>query len=601
MAKKGVGKKTEITTPKASKRIIKISESISIGELAKRMGVKVAELIGKALGMGMMVTINQSVDEETAAILASEFNYDVENVAVDNEEELIAQEPINEANLKVRPPVVTVMGHVDHGKTSLLDYIRNAKIVDGEFGGITQHIGAYDVHHEKGDIVFLDTPGHEAFTAMRARGAKVTDIVILVVAADDGIMPQTKESISHAKEAKVPIIVAINKIDKPDANAEKVKQSLTEFELVPEEWGGDTIFVEVSAMTGQGIDDLLDMIILQSEVLELKADPKRRAQGTIIEARLDRGRGAVATVLVQQGTLKIGDAIVCGAEYGRVRSLVDDRGQQVKNAGPSVPVELVGLSGVAEVGAELYVLQDERKARQVGETRKLRQREKELEKTGKISLDDLYSKIQQGEVKELKTIIKGDVIGSIEALDESLGKLGDERVSVQVIHKAVGGISESDVMLAAASNALIVGFNVRPEASVQSLAEKESVEIRLYTIIYDVVEDVKKAMSGLLAPKSVERVVGHVEVRQVFNISKIGTIAGGSVTDGKIERNNNVRLLRDSVVVYDGQLSSLKRFKEDVKEVKNGFECGLGIENFNDIKEGDVVEAYVIDEVQQEL
>ncbi len=595
------GKKTEITTPKASKRVIKISDSISIGDLAKRMGVKVNEIISKAMGMGLMVTINQSIDADTAAILASDFNYEIDNVAVDAEEMLVEERSQEAGELEARPPVVTVMGHVDHGKTSLLDSIRKTNVSDAESGGITQHIGAYDVRHKKGHIVFLDTPGHEAFTAMRARGTSVTDIVVLVVAADDGVMPQTKESINHSRAAKVPIIVAINKIDKPEANSERIKQELTEFELVSEAWGGDTIYVEVSAKTGQGIDELLDMLILQSEVMELRANRKCAAKGAIIESKLDRGRGAVATVLVQEGTLRVGDVVVCGSQSGKIRSLINDRGERIREATPSTPVEVVGLSGVVDVGDILHVLTDEKKAKQIVEARQQRQRQVATEGSGKVSLDDLYGQIEKGEVKGLNVIIKGDVMGSVEAIAEALNKIRDERVNISIVHSGVGGISEGDIMLATASQALVIGFNIRPDATVQQLAEKENVEIRFYSVIYDVVEDVKKALVGLLGTKAVETVTGHVAIKQVFNISKVGTIGGGEVTDGKITRDSKVRLLRDNVVIYEGQLASLKRFKDDAKEVKSGLECGLSIENYNDIKVDDVIEAYVVDHVQQEL
>ena len=594
------GKKTEITTPKASKRIIRISESVTVGELAKNMSVKVGELIGKAVGMGLMVTINQSLDAETAAILASEFNYEVENVAIDAEEMLL-QEKVEAGEEMPRPPVITVMGHVDHGKTSLLDYIRKTNVTSKEHGGITQHIGAYKVDHPKGQMVFLDTPGHEAFTAMRARGTSVTDIAIIVCAADDGVMPQTKESINHAKAAEVPIIVAINKMDKPEANPERVKQQLTEVGLVPEAWGGDVIFTEVSAHSGQGIDELLDMVMLQAEVMELKADPKRPAKGIIVESKLDKGRGPVATVLIQVGTLKVGNPVVCGFQSGRVRTLVNDRGERVKEAGPATPVEVVGLSGVVEVGDELVSVSDEKKARQVSQVRQEVQRKKDLDNSAKVRLDNIKKQIEEGEALDLNVVLKGDVKGSVEAIAESIAKLADERVATNIIHSAVGGITESDVMLASASNALVIGFNVRPENAIKQLAEKEGVEIRLYSVIYDLVEDIKKAMEGLLAPKEVENVIGHVEVKQTFAVSKVGTIGGGVVTDGKISRSARVRLLRDSVIVYEGKLKSLKRFKDDVKEVKNGLECGFGIENFNDLKVGDIVEVFEVQQVNQEL
>jgi translation initiation factor IF-2 len=593
---------TEAQQPqKAVKRTVKISGSITISDLAKGLAVKANELIAKAMGMGMMVTMNQSVDLDTATLLAQEFGHEAENVAVDAEEMLVDQQPAVAGDLKPRPPVVTIMGHVDHGKTSLLDYIRKTNVTKKEFGGITQHIGAYDVKHTKGHIIFLDTPGHEAFTAMRARGASVTDIVVLVVAADDGVMPQTRESINHAKAAKVPIIVAINKMDKPGADPERIKKDLTEFALVPEAWGGDTIFVPVSAKSGLGINDLLDMILLQADVMQLKADPKKLAKGTIIESKLDRGRGVVATVMIQEGTLRVGDPIVCGNEFGKVRTLINDIGERVKEAGPSIPVEVVGLSGIVQVGDVLHVLSDEKKVREIAQVRQERQRTKDLEKNSKVTLDQLYNQIEKGEIKDFKVVVKGDVMGSVEAINESLKKLTTDKVSISIIHSAVGGISESDVMLASASKALIIGFNVRPDAMVQQLAEKQVVEIRLYTIIYDMMEEIKKAMSGMLAPKNVEQVIGHMLIKETFNITKVGTIGGGTVTDGRIARSAKVRVLRDSVPIYDGTLSSLKHFKDDAREVKSGSDCGLGIANFNDIKVGDVIEAYEITQVSQQL
>jgi len=598
--------KTEITLPKAIKRIIRISDSITVGELAKRMGVKANELIKELIRQGQMVTINHPLDYETAAILAAEFQYEVENVAFDEEailehaglEKTVEENP---EDLKPRPPVVTIMGHVDHGKTSLLDSIRTTDVTSGEAGGITQHIGAYDVELNGRKITFLDTPGHEAFTSMRSRGAQVTDVVILVVAADDGVMPQTKEAINHAKAAKVPIIVAINKIDKPDSNPERVKQELTEFELVPEEWGGDTIFVEVSAKQKINLDQLLEMILLQAEVLDLKANPDKHAKGTIVEARLDRGRGPVATVLVQEGTLKIGDPIVAGTNFGRVRSMINDRGQNVEVAGPSFPVEVTGLSGVPDAGDSFHAVEDEKVAKEVAQHRQQKVREAELAKSSKISLEQLYAKIQQGEVAELRAIVKADVQGSVEAVAESLSKLSTEACKLVVIHSGVGGVTESDVTLAAASDAIIVGFNVRPAAKSTSLAEKEGVDIRLYTVIYDAVEDVKNAMEGLLAPTLREKPLGKVEVRETFHVSRIGTIAGCYVTEGKIVRNAQARLVRDNVVIWTGKLDSLKRFKDDVREVASGYECGIGLENYNDIKTGDIIEAFEMEEIKTTL
>mgnify|MGYP001485723760 CR=1 FL=1 len=598
--------KTEITLPKAIKRIIRISDSITVGELAKRMGVKANELIKELMRQGQMVTINHPLDYDSAAILASEFQYEVENVAFDEEAILehagLEKETEDKTeDLKPRPPVVTIMGHVDHGKTSLLDAIRTTDVTAGEAGGITQHIGAYDVELDGRKITFLDTPGHEAFTSMRSRGAQVTDVVILVVAADDGVMPQTKEAINHAKAASVPIIVAVNKVDKPDANPERVKQELTEYELVPEDWGGDTIFVEVSAKQRTNLDQLLEMILLQAEVLELKANPDKNAKGSIVEARLDRGRGPVATVLVQEGTLKVGDPIVAGLHHGRVRTMINDRGQAVELAGPSFPVEVTGLTGVPDAGDAFHAVEDEKVAKEVAQHRQQKVREAELAKTSKISLDQLYAKIQEGEVVELRAIVKADVQGSVEAVAESLGKLSTDACKLIVIHSGVGGVTESDVTLAAASDAIIVGFNVRPAAKASNMAEKEGVDIRLYSVIYDAVDDVKNAMEGLLAPTLREKELGKVEVRETFSVSRIGTIAGCYVTEGKIVRNAQVRLVRDSVVVWTGKLDSLKRFKDDVKEVASGYECGIGLENYNDIKIGDIIEAFEMEEVKTTL
>jgi translation initiation factor IF-2 len=599
-------KKTEVTVSKAIKRIIRITDVITVGELAKRMGVKANDLIKELMRQGTMVTINHPLDFETASILASEFNYEVENVAFD-EDTILEHTSLREGDegkpedLKPRPPVVTIMGHVDHGKTSLLDAIRAANVTAGEAGGITQHIGAYDVELDGRKITFLDTPGHEAFTAMRARGAKVTDIVILVVAADDGVMPQTKEAINHSKAAGVPIIVAINKMDKPDANPERVKQELTEFSLIPEDWGGETIFVEVSAKQRTNLDRLLEMILLQAEVMELKANPGKRARGTVVEARLDKGRGPVATVLVQEGTLRIGDPIVTGAHYGRVRTMTDDRGNRVEEAGPSFPVEVTGLVGVPDAGDTFHAVEDEKMAKDVAQHRQQKVREAELAKTSKISLEQLYARIQQGEVKELKVVIKGDVQGSVEAVKDALVKLSTDACRLIVIHTGVGGITESDVSLASASDAIVLGFNVRPEPKAANLAESEGVDIRLYNIIYDAVADIRDAMEGLLAPTLREKYLGRVEVRETFVVSKVGTIAGCYVLDGKILRGAQVRLIRDNVVVWQGKLSSLKRFKDDVREVATGYECGIGLENYNDIKVGDIIEAFEMESVKTTL
>ncbi|AMV72080.1 translation initiation factor IF-2 [Desulfuromonas carbonis] len=598
-------KKTEVTVSKAIKRIIRISDVITVGELAKRMGVKANDLIKELMRQGSMVTINHPLDFETAAILASEFNYEVENVAFD-EETILEHDSLKTTDekvedLKPRPPVVTIMGHVDHGKTSLLDAIRTANVTAGEAGGITQHIGAYDVELDGKKITFLDTPGHEAFTAMRARGAKATDIVILVVAADDGVMPQTKEAINHSKAAGVPIIIAINKMDKPDANPERVKQELTEFELVPEEWGGETIFVEVSAKQKTNLDQLLEMILLQAEVMDLKANPDKRAKGVVVEARLDKGRGPVATVLVQEGTLKIGDPIVTGVHFGRVRTMTNDRGDRLEEAGPSIPVEVTGLTGVPDAGDSFHSVEDEKAARDVAQHRQQKLREAELAKSSKISLEQLYARIQQGDVKELKVIIKGDVQGSVEAVKDSLLKLSTEACRLVVIHTGVGGIIESDVSLASASDAIVLGFNVRPEPKAANLAEAEGVDIRLYNIIYDAVADIRDAMEGLLAPTLQEKYLGRVEVRETFSVSKVGTIAGCYVTDGKVLRGAQVRLLRDNVVVWQGKMSSLKRFKDDVREVATGYECGIGLENYNDLKVGDIIEAFEIESIKTTL
>jgi len=596
-------RKTEITVPRASKRVIRISEVVSVADLARAMGVKAGEVLKKLLDMGMMATINQMLDHDTAALVAGEFEYQVENVAFDVEQALEAEQEAGTPaeGRSTRAPVVTLMGHVDHGKTSLLDAIRSTDVAAGEAGGITQHIGAYTVDVGGRQVTFLDTPGHEAFTAMRARGAKVTDLVVLVVAADDGVMPQTVEAINHARAAEVPILVAVNKIDKPDANPERVKQELGNHGLAPEDWGGDTIVVPVSAKTKEGIPQLLDMILLQADVLELRANASRLAKGTIVEARLDRGRGPVATVLVQEGTLKVGDAFVCGTQYGRIRAMVDDKGRRIEAAGPATPVEILGLGGVPEAGDIFVAVQDDQKARQVAEHRRGKQREAEMAKTAKVSLDELYQQIQTGEVKELKVVLKADVQGSVEALSEALRRLSTDDVRLAVLHGSVGGITESDVLLASASNAIIIGFNVRPEPKAAGLAEREGVDIRLYTVIYEAVNDVRDALEGLLEPAFHEKVLGRAEVRQVFAVSGIGQVAGCAVSDGKILRGAKARLLRDHVVVHDGRIASLKRFKEDAREVATGYECGLSLEGFQDVKVGDVVEAYEVEQVARRL
>jgi len=594
------GQKTQITVAKAIKRRIKIDEAIVLAELAKRMGIKSNEIIKSMMAMGTMATVNQTIDFETATLIASEFNYEVERASFE-EETLLKQETDDPTKLAHRPPVVTIMGHVDHGKTSLLDVIRKTRISEMEAGGITQHIGAYHVATDKGQIAFLDTPGHEAFTAMRARGAQVTDIVVLVVAADDGVMPQTIEAINHAKAAQVPIIVAINKIDKQNAEPEKVQRELAEIGLTPEDWGGETIYVNVSAKQAEGIDELLEMVLLQAEVLELKAIPDKLASGHVIEAKIDSGRGAVATILVREGTLRAGDPVVCGLHYGRTRAMLDDRGAQVEAAGPSIPVEIVGLSGVPMAGDEFFALKDEKNAKQISEHRQQKQRSKELAQSSRMSLDKLFERLQEGAVKDLNLIIKADVHGSIEALNDSLTKLSNDEVNVNVVHSASGTITESDISLATVSNAIVIGFNVRPSPKVQSLAGDENVDMRFYNVIYDVIKDVKNAMAGMMASTFEERILGTAEVREVFQIPKTGNIAGCYVTDGKIERGQNLRLLRDGIVTYEGKNSSLRRFKDDAKEVKAGYECGIGIENFNDIKVGDTIECYYLEEIRPEL
>jgi translation initiation factor IF-2 len=594
-------KKTEITVPRASKRVIRISEVVTVADLSRAMGVKASEVLKKLLDMGMMATINQVLDHDTATLVAAEFEHQVENVAIDVEQMLETDETRAGENVTPRAPVVTMMGHVDHGKTSLLDAIRMTDVAAGEAGGITQHIGAYTVDVGGRQVTFLDTPGHEAFTAMRARGAKVTDLVILVVAADDGVMPQTVEAINHARAAEVPILVAVNKIDKSGANPEHVRQELANHGLAPEEWGGDTMVVPVSAKTKEGIPHLLDMILLQADVLEMKANPSRLAKGTIVEARLDRGRGPVATVLVQEGTLRPGDAFVCGTQYGRIRAMMDDKGRRIEAAGPSTPVEILGLGGVPEAGDTFVAVQDDQKARQVAEHRRVKQREAEMAKTAKVSLDDLYQQIQTGAVRELKVVLKADVQGSVEATSDALRRLSTDDVRLNVLHGSVGGITESDVLLASASNAVIIGFNVRPEPKAAALAEREGVDIRLYTVIYEALNDVRDALEGLLEPTLQEKVLGRADVRQTFVVSGIGQVAGCFVTDGKIVRGAKARLVRDHVVVHDGRISSLKRFKEDAREVAGGYECGMALEGYSDVKVGDVIEAYEVEEVARRL
>ena len=592
-------KKTEITTPKAIKRRIRISEAIRVGELAKQMSVRASDVINKLLGLGMMVTINQSIDVDAATLIAAEFGYQVEAVTAEYDE-LLQRVETEPRNLRPRAPVVTVMGHVDHGKTSLLDAIRQTNVIEGEAGGITQAIGAYHVHVKDRDIVFLDTPGHEAFTAIRARGARVTDIVVLVVAADDGVMEQTVEAINHSRSAGVPIIVAVNKIDRPNATPDRIKQELAQHNLMSEEWGGDALFAHISAKKKIGIENLLELILLQADVLELKADPDRPARGIVIEAKLDKGRGPVATVLIQEGTLREGDAFSARTEYGRVRAMIDDQGRRVKAAGPSMPVEVIGFSSVPQAGSEFIGVEDEKKARNISEYWIRKEREKELAASSKITLEQLYQRIKEG-AKELNVILKADVQGSLEALTEALHKLSTDEIKLKLIHSSTGAITETDVMLASASDAIILGFRVRPDARVVEIAGKEGVEIKLYDIIYNAINDVRAAMEGLLEPEFKEVVQGRAEVRETFRIVKVGTVAGCYVTDGKIPRSAGVRLVRDGVVVYDGKIASLKRFKDDAKEVTAGMECGLGIEGYNDIRTGDVIEAYITEQIERRL
>lgn len=583
--------KVEIAHPKH----IKIPETIAVKDLASKMSYTAAEVVKKLFMMGVMATINQEIDYETAALVASEFGVACEELPPDVDPTEIPEIPDDPKSLKLRPPVVTVMGHVDHGKTSLLDCIRNTHVQRHEAGGITQHIGAYQVNCKGKKIVFLDTPGHEAFTAMRARGAQITDIAILVVAADDGVMPQTIEAIHHARSAKVPIIVAINKIDKPGANPDHVKQELMEQGLVPEEYGGDTIMVPVSAKKQIGIDDLLENVLLVAEVEELKANPNRPARGVIVEAKLDKGRGPVATVLVQNGTLRIGDSIVCGTTYGKVRAMANDRGENVKKAGPSVPVEILGLNDVPEAGDILAVL-EEKQARSIAEARIERKRNN-LVKAKKVSLDDLFHQIQEGEIKDLNIVVKADVQGSIEALNSSLLSLNkNDEVRVSIVHSGVGAVNESDVMLASASNAIIIAFNVRPDANARKVAEQEDVDIRTYQVIYDAINDVKDAMSGMLKPKYKEVIQGRVEIRKVMKFSK-ALVAGSYVLEGKICNDSKIRIIRDNIVIHDGLIDSLRRFKDEVKEVQAGYECGISIVDFRDFKEGDIIEAYTMEEV----
>ena len=579
--------------------IIKITDTITVKDLSLKIDMQASEIIKILMLKGIMATANQEINFETAQSIAEELGFLVEQVEeVDLTEEFFKEEDDAAEDLENRSPVVVVMGHVDHGKTSLLDAIRESKVTEGEQGGITQHIGASVVSINGQKITFLDTPGHEAFTAMRLRGAMATDIAILVVAADDGVMPQTIEAINHAKAAGVKIIVAVNKIDKPGANPDRVKQELVEYQLVAEEWGGDTICVDVSALEKTNLEQLLEMVLLVSEVEELKANPHKHARGTIIEAQLDKGRGPVATVLVQNGTLKVGDSIVAGTSYGRIRAMVDDNGRRVKQAGPSTPVEVLGLSEVPIAGDAFYTAKNEREARHVSEKVTERNREKLLTHTPhKVTLDDLFTQIQAGETKELKVIVKADVQGSVEAVKQSLVKLSNEKVMINIIHGGVGAINESDVMLASASNAIIIGFNVRPEAAAKITADNEEIDLRLYRVIYNAIEDIEAAMKGMLDPEFKEKIIGHAEIRQTFKVSGVGTIAGAYVLDGKLARKSSVRLLRDNIVIYEGELDSLKRFKDDAKEVNTGYECGFTLTKYNDMKEGDIVEAFIMEEI----
>ena len=594
-------RKPQVQLVAPRKKTLKLQEGTTVKEFAELISVKISDVIKKFMELGYMPTINQPVDTDAALLIAENFGVKVELAAIE-EDAFEVEAPEDAATLLPRPPVVTIMGHVDHGKTSLLDAVRETKITETEAGGITQHIGAYKVNLAGKEIVFLDTPGHEAFTSMRARGAKVTDIVVLVVAADDGVMPQTVEAINHAKAANVPIVVAINKIDKPEANTGKVKNELSELGIISEEWGGQNIFVEVSAKKRLGIERMLEMILLQAEVMELKANPDKNARGTIIEAKLDKGRGPVATVLVQSGTLKVGDPFLAGTHAGKVRALINDSGKRISEAVPSTPVEVIGFSDVPSSGDIFAVVEDEKRARQIALARQQKQRLAEIARARKLTLDELYAKIKEGEIRELYIIIKGDVQGSVEALKDALEHISHPQVKVKVIHSSVGGINESDVMLATASSAIIIGFNVRPELKASQVAEKEGIDIRLYNIIYEAIEDVKKALEGLLEPTLKEKTLGRAEVRQLFPISKIGTVAGCYVVDGYMSRSSDgIRVIRDNIVVYDGKISTLKRFKEDVKEVQTGYECGIMIENFNDLKIGDILENYIIEKIAGKL
>ncbi len=585
--------------PRPAHKSIRITAGLTVSDLAGMTGTKASEIIKVLFQLGMMATINQTLDPETAGLVVSELGFEVE-VKAHSLDDLLKEEPERPEDLRPRPPVVTVMGHVDHGKTSLLDAVRETDVVSGEAGGITQHIGAHLVNHRKGSLVFLDTPGHEAFTAMRARGAKVTDIVVLVVAADDGVKPQTIEAIDHARAAEVPILVAVNKIDKPEADPERVMRELSDHGVIAEEWGGDCLFAQVSAKKRTGIDDLLDLILLQAEMLELKADPARDARGTVIESKLDKGRGPVATVLVQKGTLRPGDLIVAGTVMGRIRAMVDGKGKKVLEAGPSVPVEVLGLGGVPQAGEPFVVFQDEIKAKRIAQMRETAFKA-EKATTKKVTLEDLFSQIQDGQIKDLGVVLKADVQGSVEAIRDALTKQATEEVRVKVLHEGTGGINEGDIMLASASNAIIIGFNVRPDNKALEVMRREQVDVRFYNVIYDVVKDIRDALKGLLAPVYQEQVLGRAEVRETFQVPKAGTIAGCYIVDGVVKRNAQVRVVRDGVVIHDGKIDSLRRFKDDVREVATGYECGIGLENFNDIKQGDILENYLMIEMEAEL
>jgi translation initiation factor IF-2 len=586
--------------PEPVGNVVRLPEALTVKNFADALHLRTNDVLMQLMNLGTVASINHVIDLDTANTVARELGKDVTLIS-EAGGAVEAAEVVKSEHLEARAPVVTIMGHVDHGKTSLLDAIREANVQATESGGITQHIGAYEVATDRGNIVFLDTPGHEAFTAMRARGAQVTDIVVLVVAADDGVMPQTREAIAHAKAANVPIVVAINKIDLPDANPDRVKQQLAELDLIPEEWGGTTIYVEVSAKQKLGLEDLLEMILLQAEMLELQADPQQMAQGVIVEARLDKTRGPVATVLIQQGTLHRGDAYVAGVYYGRVRAMLDYRGRKVKAAGPATPLEVLGLTDVPAAGDSFMVVEDERKARQISSVRQEKQRTKQLAQTSRVTLDDLYRRISAGEVKDLHLIIKADVQGSVQALWDAISKLESEKIRLRLIHGSTGGITESDIMLASASNAIVIGFNVRPTPKAVELAAHERVDVRLYTVIYEAISDVKKAMLGLLEPTYTERILGRAEVRATFHITRVGTIAGSYVQEGAIRRNASARVIRDNVVVHEGRIASLRRLKEDVEEVAAGFECGIGLGRFQDVKEGDIIESFVLDEVAPRL